>query len=117
MRRLPHLIAFAALAAGCASAGARPVEPPRPEPAPPGPAAAPALPPIPLVDGPLRPRVQYPSANAVIAARDSNFIFGSVGTGRATLTINGAPVAVLPNGAYLTYLPLPPRDAPRYELV
>jgi N-acetylmuramoyl-L-alanine amidase len=39
---------------------------------------------------------------------DSTFIFGSVGNGRATLTINGAPVQRLaPNGAFLAYLPVP----------
>src|SRR5262245_15741795 len=51
-------------------------------------AAAP-LPPIPLVEGSLAPRVVFPAANAVIPVRDSNFIFGSVGNGHATLTING----------------------------
>lgn len=76
-----------------------------------------ALPPVPLVTGPLAPRVVYPMANAMIQARDSNFIFGSVGNGTAALTINGAPVPVLPNGAFLAWLPVPPHDAPRYELV
>src|SRR5678816_3166183 len=50
---------------------------------------APPLPPIPLVTGPLAPQVVYPQANQSITARDSNFIFGSVGNGHATLTING----------------------------
>ena len=50
-------------------------------------------------------------------ARDSTFLFGSVGSGDAQLTINGAPVAVNPNGSFLAWLPVPPRDAPRYELV
>src|SRR5687767_6148513 len=76
-----------------------------------------ALPPVPLVTGPLAPRVVYPMANAMIQARDSNFIFGSVGNGTAALTINGAPVPVLPNGAFLAWLPVPPHEAPRYELV
>src|SRR5688572_26141750 len=39
----------------------------------------PALPPIPLATGALAPRVQYPGEGALIASRDSNFIFGSVG--------------------------------------
>lgn len=76
-----------------------------------------ALAPVPLVTGPLAPRVVYPLANAMILARDSNFIFGSVGDGTAALTINGAPVPVLPNGAFLAWLPVPPQEAPRYELV
>jgi N-acetylmuramoyl-L-alanine amidase len=74
-------------------------------------AAAPAdrgtLPAIPPVDGAVRIRVMYPDSNAALAARDSNFIFGSVGSGRAALTINGAPVNVAPNGAFLAYLPIP----------
>jgi N-acetylmuramoyl-L-alanine amidase len=97
--------------------------PPRPAPAvAPEPTAAPVaaepappLPPIPSVRGPLRLRVVYPGANALVASRDSNCIFGSVGTGAATLTIDGAPVEVKPNGSFLAYLPVP--RAPRYELV
>jgi N-acetylmuramoyl-L-alanine amidase len=61
--------------------------------------------------------VVYPDANQTILARDSNFIFGSVGNGRATLTINGAPVTVAPNGMFLAYLPVPPSTAARYEVV
>ena len=65
----------------------------------------------------MTPRVVYPSANTVIPVRDSNFIFGSVGSGRATLTINGVNVPVAPNGTFLAYLPVPPPNAPQYELV
>src|SRR5687768_4202408 len=57
--------------------------------------APPALPPVPRATGPLAIRVTYPPANAAIASRDSNFIFGSVGHGDARLTINGTPVPVL----------------------
>ena len=74
------------------------------------------LPPIPLVDGPLAVRVVYPAPNAVIAARDSNFIFGSTGSGRATLEINGTPVPVQPNGAFIAFLPVPPAESPQYVL-
>ena len=74
------------------------------------------LPPIPLVDGPLAVRVVYPTPGALITSRDSNFIFGSVGSGRATLEINGTPVKVHPNGAFLGFLPVPAADAPRYLL-
>ncbi|HJU65053.1 MAG TPA: hypothetical protein VJ596_05215, partial [Gemmatimonadaceae bacterium] len=76
-----------------------------------------ALPSMPLVEGPLAPRVIYPSSGALITSRDSNFIFGSVGNGRATLTINGTPVPVLPNGSFIAFLPNPPATAPQYELV
>jgi N-acetylmuramoyl-L-alanine amidase len=87
-----------------------------PSPAEPAPARA-ALPPVPLVEGPLGIHVQYPAANALVEARDSSFIFGHVGTGRATLTINGISVPVLPNGSYLAFLPLPHPDSARFDLV
>ena len=91
---------------------------PAPKPATaPGTSAAPALPPIPLVDGPLAIRVVYPPAGATIQARDSNFIFGTVGSGKATLTINGTPVPVVPNGSFIAFLPLPPASAPQYSIV
>src|SRR3954470_10675055 len=83
----------------------------------PAPRTAPALPPIPLVDGPLNPKVVFPERNQVISVRDSNFIFGSIGSGHAKLIINGAPVPVAPNGTFLAYLPVPPASAPRYDLV
>ena len=61
-------------------------------------------------------RVQYPADNQVIASRDSNFILGAVGSGDATLTINGTPVAVAPNGAFIGWLANPPAAAPAYQL-
>ncbi len=89
-----------AVLGGCASGGARER----------GPGAAPGtaapLPPIPAVDGALRLDVSYPPENASIAV-DSNFIFGSTGSGRAALTINGIPVTVSPNGGWLAYIPVP----------
>jgi N-acetylmuramoyl-L-alanine amidase len=116
------LVTAGVCAAISACAGRAPV--PGPVPVPSGglergvtPRSAPPLPPIPLVAGPLGPKVVYPSANAVIPVRDSNFIFGSVGNGRATLTINGANVPVAPNGTFLAFLPVPPPSAPRYEVV
>jgi N-acetylmuramoyl-L-alanine amidase len=65
------------------------------------------LPPIPNVVGPIALRVVYPPAGSRIAARDSNFIFGSVGSGTASLRINGRPVQVNPNGSFLAFLPVP----------
>jgi N-acetylmuramoyl-L-alanine amidase len=64
-------------------------------------------PPIPPRGGPLVIDVVYPRDSALITARDSNFIFGSVGNGEARLTINGRPVPVEPNGAFLAWLPVP----------
>lgn len=123
--RLSPLVLVVVEVAACAPSTSTPVSAPVPattSPAVVGSAPLPrdrrpAIPPIPKVTGPLSPRVVYPSANALVAARDSNFLLGSVGTGEATLTINGAPVRVEPNGAFVAWLPLPPRDAPRYELV
>ena len=87
--------------------------------APTAPAGArrPALPPVPEVDGPLAIRVVYPRPDQVVASRDSNFVFGSIGSGRATLRINGHPARVYPNGAFMAFIPNPPAPLPRYELV
>ncbi|MCU0624736.1 MAG: hypothetical protein MUF53_12870, partial [Gemmatimonadaceae bacterium] len=83
---------------------------------------APALPapvwPAPApTTGPLAIRVVYPKPNDVISARDSNFMFGSVGSGDATLSINGTAVPVQPNGAFLAWLPVPAGVPARYDLV
>jgi N-acetylmuramoyl-L-alanine amidase len=80
-------------------------------------ATRPTLPAIPLVDGPIAIRVVYPQAGQVVTSRDSNFIFGSIGTGKATLRINGFPARVYPNGAFIAFIPNPPAASPRYELV
>src|SRR5512140_1137048 len=101
---LPIVAVAAAALTACAPARPAPVptppmervEVPRPN-----------LPQPPEVDGPLQLRVVYPPAGARLAVRDSNFIFGAIGSGRASLTINGAPVQVAPNGAFLAYLPVP----------
>src|SRR5512143_1670426 len=82
--------------AGCVvatSACARPARPTRPTP-PVAATPAPALPAVPLVDGPLAVRVVYPPAGALVQARDSSFIFGTIGSGKASLSINGTPVRV-----------------------
>src|SRR4051794_10288820 len=60
----------------------------RPQPLPP---LNEGLPPIPEVNGPLAIKVVYPAEGAPMAARDSNYMIGSVGNGHATLTINGQP--------------------------
>jgi len=64
-------------------------------------------PPIPARAGPLAIDVVYPPDSALVAVRDSNFIFGSVGHGGARLTIDGQDVPVQPNGAFLAWLPVP----------
>lgn len=75
-----------------------------------------ALPPVPERRGPLHIQVVYPPADALVQVRDSNFIFGSVGSGDAQLTINGQPVRVWPNGAWMAYLPFPPDSVAEFRL-
>ncbi|HYW50859.1 MAG TPA: N-acetylmuramoyl-L-alanine amidase [Gemmatimonadaceae bacterium] len=103
-------VVFVAMLAGCAT---------RPAAAPAATTAtiAPTWPAIPRAEGPLAIRVQYPSPNAVIAARDSTFLLGTVSHGGATLAINGATVQVRPNGAFLAWVAMPPRRTPQFELV
>lgn len=79
---------------------------------------APGLPPIPSVTGaPLDPRVVYPVRDQLVLISDTNFVLGSIGSGDAALTINGHPVEVKPNGAFLAWLPVPPGITPAYRLV
>ncbi len=72
---------------------------------------------VPAVTAPIDIRVVYPPAGSLIEARDSSFLLGSVGTGDASLTINGAPVQVHPNGAWLAWVALPPGDTLRFQLI
>src|SRR5918992_1129522 len=110
MRQLALAALFIALTA-CAGTPTRA----RIEPTPPPRAAT--LPPVPLVEGPLAIHVQYPAANSLVDARDSSFVFGHVGNGHASLTINGIRVPVLPNGSYLAFLPLPQPHSARFDFV
>ena len=118
LRVLRAAMALPVAGAIACGGGATPAPAPVPVPAPaPGITAAPPLPAVPEVDGPLVVRIQYPSPGQVITSRDSNFIFGSIGSGRATLTINGSAARVYPNGAFMAFLANPPASSPRYELV
>lgn len=65
-----------------------------------------ALPAIPEADGSLEIDLAYPRPGAVRPEADSTFLFGTVGTGRATLRINGTRVPVAPNGSFLAFLPV-----------
>lgn len=65
------------------------------------------LPPIPRQDGPLEIDLVYPPAGAQKPDADSTFLFGSVGTGEAELTINSLRIHVAPNGGFLAYIPVP----------
>jgi N-acetylmuramoyl-L-alanine amidase len=75
------------------------------------------LPAVAPVRGPLAIRVVYPSPGDRVDAGDSSFMFGSVGSGDASLTINGQPVDVWPNGAWLAWIAFPPDSLMRFELV
>lgn len=104
MRRLSLTLVL--LAAACAPA--RPGEGPTPGTR--GGAmegAMPRLPEIPFRSGPLALEVVHPPPGATLTVRDSTFIYGSTGTGEARLWIDGVPVPVHPNGAFLAYLPVP----------
>src|SRR2546428_7740822 len=77
---------------------------PRPAGRPPAPAA-------------LRITVVYPKVTDVVQSRDSAFLFGSVGRGDAGLTVNGARVAVHPNGAWIAWVALPDDTIAPFRLV
>jgi N-acetylmuramoyl-L-alanine amidase len=76
-----------------------------------------ALPEVPFARGPLAIRVVYPPPDAVVSAKDSSFLLGSVGTGEARLAVNGYPVRVWPNGAWLGWIPLPRDSLMRFRIV
>ena len=120
-RNLSAVAAMLGLTA-CARAAAPPAAPPAVDMRPVAPgrdttAAATTLPAVPPASGPLRIQVVYPPPDAVVRAKDSSFLLGSVGTGDATLTINGYPVKVWPNGAWLAWIPMPPDSLMRFHLV
>lgn len=102
-----HITRTRATALALVAAACGPAARTAPTPAP-APVAEPAPPlEVPSVDGALRLRVQYPRADQQLSARDSNFIFGETGSGRASLTINGVPARVYANGAFMGWLPVP----------
>lgn len=79
-----------------------------------------SLPPVPPVAGPISMYVEYPDSLQSVAVSDSNFVFGTIGTGDATLIIDGEFVNVEPNGAFLAWLPVPAAirgDTAEYHLV
>jgi len=122
MPRLPSrsLAAAALLLAACTPRPATTVQPgagptPSPSAAPSAERPRGSLPPVPARGGPLAIDVVYPDEGQALTTADSNFVFGSVGTGGARLTINGQPVEVAANGAFLAFLPVPPNGV--YDVV
>jgi len=102
------------------------------EPAPTAPLERP--PPPPVDSGPLEVNVVYPpsaagsasagerttvmaEADFAIQSRDSTFIFGSAGRGDASLTVNGIPVPVYPNGGWIAWVPLPDDTLAQFQIM
>jgi N-acetylmuramoyl-L-alanine amidase len=65
------------------------------------------LPAAPRVPDPIGLRVVYPALTDLVRVRDSSFLFGSVASNDVRLTINGTPVRVWRNGAWLAWVPFP----------
>jgi N-acetylmuramoyl-L-alanine amidase len=59
------------------------------------------------VRDPIGLRVVYPALTDVVRVKDSSFLFGSVASAKTRLTIDGHPVRVWPNGAWLAWVPFP----------
>lgn len=53
----------------------------------------------------------------MIDARDSTFLLGSTGNGRASLTVNGQAIPVWPNGAWLAWVPVSSDSVLNFSLV
>ena len=70
----------------------------------------------PKVSNPLGLRVVYPAATDVVRVQDSSFLFGSVASRTTRLTINGSPVRVWPNGAWLAWIPFPPDTLMQFRI-
>lgn len=106
-----------AAALACARPGGTPGAPaPAPPATPAEPLTASHLPDIPFLGGPLALRVIYPLQAATVDARDSTFLLGSTGAGDAELSINGQPVKVWPNGAWIAWVAVPPDSVAQLEL-
>lgn len=117
----PVRFAFPVLLAATACTAAPPASTPVPVTAEPASGhtrnSPPAPIPVPRLEGPVGLRVTYPPAGAAIDARDSSFLLGTTGTGDARLWINGTPVPVAANGAWLAWVPLPRDSLMRFDVV
>src|SRR5918995_871278 len=70
----------------------------------------------PPIADPIRLRVAYPSPTDLVRVRDSSFLFGSVADPRTRLSINGHPVRVWRNGAWLAWIPFPPDTLMQFRI-
>lgn len=68
------------------------------------------------IQDPLELQVVYPALTDLVRVRDSSFLLGSVANGKARLTINGSPVRVWPNGAWLAWIPFPPDSVMQFRI-
>ena len=80
---------------------------------------APARPTTAPARAPLQLSIVYPGPTDVVQAHDSCFLFGAVrgGAGPVTLSVNGTPVRVFANGAWIAWLPLPDDTLAVFRLV
>ncbi|MGH7657694.1 MAG: N-acetylmuramoyl-L-alanine amidase family protein [Gemmatimonadales bacterium] len=119
MKRLLPRAGLVILGAACSTTAPEPAPAPLPAVAPDGLPplrSSTRLPEVPEVEGPLDIRVVYPPRDATVQPGDSSFIFGSVGNGSASVTINGDPIRVWPNGAWLAWVPFPPDTLMRFTI-
>jgi N-acetylmuramoyl-L-alanine amidase len=65
---------------------------------------------------PIALRVVYPAPEDQVRVRDSSFLLGSVSGRDVRVTINGSPVRVWPNGAWLAWLPFPPDSVMQFRI-
>jgi N-acetylmuramoyl-L-alanine amidase len=68
------------------------------------------------VDDSIALHVIYPAADDLVRVQDSSFLFGSVASKHVRITINGSPVKVWPNGAWLAWLPFPPDSVMQFRI-
>ena len=71
---------------------------------------------IPPITGPLALELRYPT-DGLVLNRDSIAIWGTVGTGGASLRVNDRKVVVEPNGAFADFIPLPRADTAVLDFV
>jgi N-acetylmuramoyl-L-alanine amidase len=74
------------------------------------------LPAAPRVSDPIGLTVVYPALTDLVRVRDSSFLFGNVANNDVRLTINGTPVRVWPNGAWLAWVPFPSDTLMRFRI-
>ena len=70
----------------------------------------------PRVRDPIALHVVYPAPDDLVRVRDSSFLFGSVASNEVRVSINGLPVRVWPNGAWLAWIPFPPDSVMQFRI-